>query len=62
MPITKDEFIAEYQSPYPTWAAWHMNRTDNRLVSLEAHLAWLEQQVTRLAQENARLKQLAAER
>ena len=91
MPITKDEFIAEYQSPYPTWAAkalpadikepslarvangwghrtapahinWHMNRTDNRLVSLEAHLAWLEQQVTRLAQENAHLKQLAAER
>lgn len=92
MPITKDEFIAEYQSPYPTWAAralpadikepslarvangwaieqpphtyfnWHMNRTDNRLVSLEAHLAWLEQQVTRLAQENVHLKQLAAER
>ena len=39
-----------------------MNRTDNRLVSLEAHLAWLEQQVTRLAQENAHLKQLATER
>ena len=92
MPITKDEFITEYQSPYPTWAAkalpadikepslarvangwaieqpphtyfnWHMNRTDKRLVSLEASLAWLEQQVTHLAQENAQLRQQAAER
>ena len=50
------------EQPPHTYFNWHMNRTDNRLVSLEAHLAWLEQQVTRLAQENARLKQLAAER
>ena len=50
------------EQPPHTYFNWHMNRTDNRLVSLEAHLARLEQQVTRLAQENARLKQLAAER
>lgn len=92
MPITKEEFLAEYQSAYPTWASkalpadikepaparvangwaieqpphtyfnWHMNRTDKRLVDLEARLAWLDRQLGQLAQENAQLRQQTGDR
>lgn len=90
MPITKEEFIAEYQSEYPTWASkalpadikepslarvasgwaieqpphtyfnWHMNRTDKRLVNLEARLEWYAQQIEQLALENMQLKRSIA--
>lgn len=50
------------EQPPHTYFNWHMNRTDKRLVDLEARLAWLDQQLGQLAQENAQLRQQTGDR
>ncbi len=79
--VTREEFLQEYHSEYPSWACdaeaqhikepsearirhgwvieqplhsyfnWHMNRTDERLLALEARVAWLESRLAEGTQE-----------
>lgn len=41
------------EQPKHTVFNWHMNRTDNRLVLLEAKVAWLEKCLERLIAESS---------
>ena len=45
------------ETPPFEWFNWHMNRTDKRLVNLEARLEWYAQKIDQLALENMQLRQ-----